>query len=72
MESTVWKENEGIDCVQSDVRALGIVRDWKAMALGAGGGLRYSRRGGGVLWLRRGRKRKTWLDIACKRQIKRD
>ena len=31
----VGKEKEWTDCVQSDIRASGIVRDWKATALEA-------------------------------------
>ena len=34
---TGWKQKEGIDCAQSDVRAFDIVKDWKAMTLEAGG-----------------------------------
>ena len=29
------KEKEWTDCVQSDIRAFGITRDWKTMALKA-------------------------------------
>ena len=29
------KEKEWTDCVQSDIRAFGITRDWKSMALKA-------------------------------------
>ena len=51
------KEKDWIDCVQSDIRAFGIVGDWKATALEAEVWLRPSRRVGGGSWTRGGNKR---------------
>ena len=51
------KEKEWTDCVQSDIRAFGIARDWKATALRMRCGLRRARRVGGGSWPRGGNKR---------------
>ena len=49
------KEKELTDCAQSDIRAFGTARDWKATAL-VRCGLRRSRRVGGGSWPRGGNK----------------
>ena len=51
------KEKEWTDCVQSDIRTFGIAGDWKATALNAEVWVRRSRRVGGGLWPRGGKKR---------------
>ena len=52
------KENEWTNCVQSNIRAFGITRDWKATALKAERcGLIRSRRVGGGPWSRGAKKK---------------
>ena len=44
------------DCVQSDIRAFGITRDWEVTVLKTEGWVERSRRVGGGSWPRVGKK----------------
>ena len=65
------KEKEWTDCVQSDIRAFGIAGDWKATALKAEVWVETVTEGGRGLWPRGGKKRKTRLDTARRREKQR-
>ena len=51
------KAKEWTDCVQGNILAFGIAGDWKATTLEARCSLRRSRRVGGSLWPRGGKKK---------------
>ena len=66
------KEKEWNDCVQSDIRAFGIMGDWETMAVKAEVWVEAVTEVGGGSWPRGGKKRKTRPDIARRRERQRD
>ena len=65
------KEKEWTDCVQSDIRAFGIIGDWKAMALKAEVWVEAVTEGGRRFMPRGEKKRKTRPDVARRRERQR-
>ena len=66
------KEKEWTDCVQSDIRAFGITRDWKTIALKAEVWVKAVTEGGRRFMAAWGEKSKTRPDIARRRERQRD
>ena len=63
------KEKEWTDCVQSDIRAFGIARDWKATALKTEVWVETFTEGGRRFMVA---SRKEWVDAARHCQEKRE